>query len=392
LIPRLSTLLSKVIEKSLPQLKQKARELLDGAVANMSELPPPPSDHPLSDLMNLVEPFCREIHAWIIEPKPHQDLVRLCRREYAKFQSNMSATHPQFMPFPKHSSAASSTWQITLKEEDDHIPQTSNSSLQMNLDDVSDHIENCIGWELPRQIPAMALSELIKKYQSNWNDICTTCFTIVQELTEKRLMAIVDRHFGRYPSLLGAIKQAMKSRVTDHRVMMKKRVDDLLSLESIPYTRNERFYLQKVDEYLEKFKRAEAPPTPHEAAPAIFYPHHGLIAQAECTPTTPRYWHSHEREITMMAECEAYFRVAYKRIIDAFPRETSEFFLKSLSQDLQHFLIGYICTDGSDPVAKAKLYLQEDPVIAKSRELLVRRRDLLEQALKAIAQFEKGMA
>jgi len=414
LIPRLSSLLSQLIENSLPNLKQKARKLLDKAVADLKKLPPPPSDHPLSDLMNLVEPFCREVHTWIVEPKPDQDLIRLCRMEYAKFKATISATHPQFMPFPKHSPEATSTWQITLEKEDDHIKPASSPDLKMDLNDVSDHIDNCIGWELPLEIPAIALPQLLKKYQCYWKTFCTKYFVNVQNLTETRLLTLAESHFARHSILLVAVKQAMKSRVKDHQTTMKKKIEDLLSLESIPFTLNDEYYVRKKEEYLKKFKYAVA-------LPAVNYDQveeGGVeIDEVEISPTPatvpsprsrdvltpyalerpvpvkfPRYWDSYEREITMMAKCEAHFRVAYKRIIDAFPRETNEFFLKSLSQGLQHFLIGYICTDGSDPVAKAKLYLQEDPVIAKNRELLVRRRDLLEQALKAIAQFEMGMA
>ena len=48
-------------------------------------------------------------------------------------------------------------------------------------------------------------------------------------------------------------------------------------------------------------------------------------------------------------------------------------------------------TEGKDPAATAKRYLQEDPVISNRREELTNRRDRLERALEAISNFETDL-
>jgi len=158
---------------------------------------------------------------------------------------------------------------------------------------------------------------------------------------------------------------------------MHNKISDLLSLESPPFTLNECYYEEKYEEYLQKFKHADPVPYPHEVAPRAL---------------EPALWRSHNREIIMMARCEAYFRVSYKGIIDHLPRTVNGFFLRPLSNDLQPFLMGVLGTEGDDPVAAAKLYLQEDASVASKRAALTQLRDRLEQALEVISDFEASLA
>ncbi|KAI0686945.1 P-loop containing nucleoside triphosphate hydrolase protein [Cytidiella melzeri] len=86
----------------------------------------------------------------------------------------------------------------------------------------------------------------------------------------------------------------------------------------------------------------------------------------------------YEDELALMAEVRAYFKVAYKRIIDYVPLAIDHELLYAFADELQKNLISALGLSGVDAVAKCAAYLAEDPnVVAEREELLARKTRLL---------------
>ncbi|KAI0087492.1 P-loop containing nucleoside triphosphate hydrolase protein [Irpex rosettiformis] len=86
----------------------------------------------------------------------------------------------------------------------------------------------------------------------------------------------------------------------------------------------------------------------------------------------------YEEELALMAEVRAYFKVAYKRIIDYVPLAIDHELLYAFTDDLQFHLLSALGINGTEAVAKCAGYLAEDPdIVAEREELLSRKMRLL---------------
>jgi len=95
----------------------------------------------------------------------------------------------------------------------------------------------------------------------------------------------------------------------------------------------------------------------------------------------------YEQEIIVMAECEAYFRVAYKRIIDNLPRVIDLCYLRAITKSLQPALMENFGAETGDPIARAKNYLREEQQVAIQRTALVNTQDRLDKVLRSLTEF-----
>ncbi|KAI0079853.1 hypothetical protein K474DRAFT_477367 [Panus rudis PR-1116 ss-1] len=86
----------------------------------------------------------------------------------------------------------------------------------------------------------------------------------------------------------------------------------------------------------------------------------------------------YEQEMDIMAEVEAYFRVAYKRVIDVIPMTIDHSFLFSFSESLQNRLIEKLGLGSNNSEARCTAYLAEDPKVAAERDEVMAKKKRLE--------------
>ncbi|EJC99589.1 uncharacterized protein FOMMEDRAFT_93581, partial [Fomitiporia mediterranea MF3/22] len=86
----------------------------------------------------------------------------------------------------------------------------------------------------------------------------------------------------------------------------------------------------------------------------------------------------YEQELEMMAEVSAYFRVAYKRMMDDLPRAIDVDFLKGLQQSMHSALINGLWMGEVDSKEAASRLLSENPNIAARRASLEQVKERLE--------------
>lgn len=112
----------------------------------------------------------------------------------------------------------------------------------------------------------------------------------------------------------------------------------------------------------------------------------------------------YEKELEVMAEVRAYFKVAYKvrslralsgglanvalqRVVDYVPLVIDHEFLRAFGDDLQAHLIKQLGLGAEDAVAKCAAYLEEDPFIVSAREELTGRKKRLESVQEELLRF-----
>jgi hypothetical protein len=105
----------------------------------------------------------------------------------------------------------------------------------------------------------------------------------------------------------------LEDEIRKHRDATIKHIQDLVSLdlELWPFTLNEHYYVSLRENYLRQFKHAPG-------------------AQALCD----RDYRS-EQAIMVMAECEAYYRVAFK--VPAYPSPSDKQSKTSVSENNRHY-------------------------------------------------------
>jgi len=383
----LSSLLSGLINQTLPKLRADARASLGRNLVELAALPPPPSSQPFPEMLKLLNALCDRIGKSIIGTTGHKELMRSCREIYEQFKRNISATHPHFKPFPRGSRGADSDWTILLDETDDHVATDHKSdhvqpSLKMNLSDMREYIQRSRTRELPLNVPYSSKTELMDMCFEDWEALCLDCFVEVHNIVEDRLTKLTEDVLQRYPALLFDVRDILDGVIAQHQKLTVREISNLLSLEEYPFTLNDHYYLAKRSFYLARFKEARVPVDP--PAPATIMPPH---LQNQLEAEARRLQAEYEQEMVVMAECEAYYRVAYKRIIDNLPRVIDQCYLRAIPKTLQPALMEKFGGESGDPHALATSYLREDENVAAQREELIGTRDRLDKVLKALAEF-----
>ncbi|GJE97016.1 P-loop containing nucleoside triphosphate hydrolase protein [Phanerochaete sordida] len=95
----------------------------------------------------------------------------------------------------------------------------------------------------------------------------------------------------------------------------------------------------------------------------------------------------YERELEVMAEVRAYFKVAYKRVIDYVPLVIDHEFLRAFADALQEHLVRQLGLGAADGAAKCAAYLEENPFVTATRDELTSRKARLESVRDELAGF-----
>ncbi|KAJ7215356.1 P-loop containing nucleoside triphosphate hydrolase protein [Mycena pura] len=106
LIDRLSSILSDLISKRLPQIKIELEATIQKTRDSLNKLPKPPSNDPLGDIAALLHSFVGELNK-IIEGIPRADgLLQTIRPAQERFRREIRSTAPDFRPFERRGSSA----------------------------------------------------------------------------------------------------------------------------------------------------------------------------------------------------------------------------------------------------------------------------------------------
>ena len=129
--------------RSLPKLRKEAKESHDTVKVLLHDLPLPPSDNPVAELLRLVTSFCSEVNGLIAGAESHERLIQKCRPAYKTFKYDIRRTAPRFRPYESAKQDRAGVPDVTLDNEDDPTGEVVEEPPQtepMYLQDVREHI------------------------------------------------------------------------------------------------------------------------------------------------------------------------------------------------------------------------------------------------------------
>jgi len=263
----------------------------------------------------------------------------------------------------------------------------------MYVDEVSDFVKKFRTRQLPYSVPFPAKAALIRQGFEDWPSHLQNCFEVVRAACITCVETLVEHHFGRHTNggLHEYIRMIVEKEFEIVTENMKSRINWLIRLEEQPFTQNGHYFSSCRDKYLAHFKGRRQncliEGEFHIKAVLINLAEAGLPGVKE--EDLPRLLppDKYEQELLVMAEVCAYFRVAYKRIIDDLPRIIDLDFLRGFSQNIQEALIDGLGLGGEHSAKRAESYLSEDPNTVLRRKDLEMTKARLEGVLSKLFRF-----
>ncbi|KDR69881.1 hypothetical protein GALMADRAFT_128490 [Galerina marginata CBS 339.88] len=430
LVDRLSSILSDLISKRLPQIYEE----LEGNIANtrklIATLPRPPSDNPQSEIATLLHGFVNDL-AKHVEGVPDSDgLLQAIRPAQEVFRRAIRVTAPNFRPFERefehkrHIGRADflveeegEAWGAEESEDEDTDAkgrkQKYHPSSKIYIDEVLARAHQARTRELPGHFPFVVQKTFIDAVVTKWEApalvLCKTVHDIISEHGKK----LVTKHLADFGQ--GHLEQRVKTILHQHiencRAKAEQSISWLLKLEERPFSMNTHYLSDYQTKFLSHYRgerqrfdrtgliraldqyngaRSGLPENPainngsneltglakvlsglSELGLSALEPHdlQKLLPHDEMEPA-----------LSIMADVRAYFQVAYKRFADIIPLAIDQELVRGLERDLLEALYDQLGTNNTDGHEISKDLAQESPQVADKRADLGKKLERLETA------------
>ncbi|KAG0692056.1 P-loop containing nucleoside triphosphate hydrolase protein [Suillus ampliporus] len=314
LTERLSTILSELIAKRLPEIHKELYDVLRKTQEEMRKLPKAPSNDAVAEVWHVISDLLRQLSRRL-EGTPDEDgILQTIRPHQQAFRHAIRATAPQFVPWARgHNRGKLPAADFLANEEDESqglkaesifakpkaesvVAQpkefnftfkafqakdvfgvgpidvgaggiasepTSNSSTsgnpkssEIHVDDVLKHAQRARTRELPDNYPFIVQKTYIEEFTEKWALPSTVLCDAVYNILKKDLSDLVHEHFGKMGR--GGALHSVLMIVYEHLDAATKRaqekVDWLLELEKAPTTLNVHYYSDYRDKFLAYYK------------------------------------------------------------------------------------------------------------------------------------------
>ncbi|KAL8280557.1 hypothetical protein RQP46_007205 [Phenoliferia psychrophenolica] len=344
----------------------KSSSLLADARSKLALLPLPPSSDPLVQLGNLIDGFTTDLRNYATGNVGFKRLIQDVNAKLDDFKLDIQATEPRFIPFEKLNErredwvknvvAISSSDKgrpagpdgvASRKRRLEEVGKKVNKKgvpelvLELDIDDMQAHIKRTRTRELPESVPHDAKTDLIKQSLRSWTTIVDASLERVRPIVHKYVHELVAAHFARFDQ--GVLCSMVRSVMSDHLDALfskcREHLDYFVSLEQTTTTRNTHLYSSTHENLVGIYNGARKDPPGEEVVRKM------LAIAVEAGNKVS--WEDIVRmlsgrecaeEIDVMASVQAYWKVAYKRIIDNIPRAIDADIVQRLHEDAQHLL------------------------------------------------------
>ncbi|KAJ6529313.1 P-loop containing nucleoside triphosphate hydrolase protein [Mycena capillaripes] len=211
LVHRLSSILSDLISKRLPQIQIELEAALQQTRASLQRLPKPPSDDAILEVTTLVHSFIRELDR-MIEGVPHADgLIQTIRPAQEEFRRNIRRTAPDFRPYESGQKRGKSQHIFPdpdfLRDEEGHehwlLPSNNEQAsitarVPIYVDQVLTRAENARSRELPGHYPFAVQKAYIAEFTHNCTPPTQALCASVHETFSEKVKALITTHFSKF--------------------------------------------------------------------------------------------------------------------------------------------------------------------------------------------------
>ncbi|KAG2338315.1 hypothetical protein BDR05DRAFT_893920 [Suillus weaverae] len=418
LTERLSTILSELIAKRLPEIHKELYNILRKTQDEMRKLPKAPSTDPVGEVWHVVNQFSSHLSRRL-EGTPDEDgILQTIRPHQQAFKRAVRATAPLFVPWGEDDDRELPVADFLANEEDEpQKPQAMASSVlsprsptpkseEIYIDDVLNHAQRARTRELPDNYPFIVQQTYIQEFTEKWEIPSQTLFDKVHDILKNDLSVLVHEHFGKMGrgGALHSVLMIVNEHLDAAAKQAKEKIDWLLELEKAPTTLNVHYYSDYKTKFLgyykgcrdhgeltAKLQNYRAPDTTHMSPnrgqtfqQAVHkalagLTEAGLSVQAgdlpKLLPVDPM-----EPALLIMAGVRAYFQVAYKRFADMVPLAIDYEIVRGLHKGIEQALLDGLSLTGPDAYERCKLMVQEPSSVASKRTELQKKLDRLHAA------------
>ncbi|KAF8152891.1 P-loop containing nucleoside triphosphate hydrolase protein [Pholiota molesta] len=268
LVERLSDVLYDLIEARMPQIRDELDRSINDTRELLSDLPPPPTSDPRSEILTLLHKFSQDLAQQIegvpdgIHDADEQGLIQAIRPVQEKFKRAIRATAPNFSPLEKSLSAKD--WErpvfapsLLVWEEgpaQDAVPKAP----PIFVDEVLERARRARTRELPGHYPFMVQRSFIQSFVKQWSAPSEALCRSVHAIMLKHAKQLVQKHLQSYGQ--GRLAQQVRSILKQHfgncLLRAEERVKWLLRLEDVPFSLNTHYLSNYTSQFLAHYKGA----------------------------------------------------------------------------------------------------------------------------------------
>ncbi|KIM31799.1 hypothetical protein M408DRAFT_327224 [Serendipita vermifera MAFF 305830] len=400
----LGTKLYELISKSLPRLRREVEEKLLSIKKELEDLPKELIGNPVAIIWNLLDDFKKDVNR-LVKGRPEAGaagFIQTFRKSKEQFRMAIQQQAPVFELFDKPTrdndhyetreraveSPCSITHPLDVEINDDNIniglvgaSEAHETNTVVYVNEVLDFITNARTRELPANYPYAVTEHYVALFTKRWPVPATKLLETTEQRFLKELERLVDLHFSKFaPGGLDAvILRTVLEQLKRCGDSTKEKIKQIIALEQEePVTLNEDIIIDKKREFHAKFKEARRAQTGQLQAILnantmqeilTFFGKRGLgdITRESLIKALPT--DESEDAIEVMSEVCAYYEVAFRRFIDNIPMIIDLELLKGFERTLNEALFRGLGL-GDNIQTRCASFLEEDPYITRSREIL----------------------
>ncbi|PFH50434.1 hypothetical protein AMATHDRAFT_60959 [Amanita thiersii Skay4041] len=391
LVERLSTVLSDLVLKRLPEIQRELREAVTKTEKNLRELPKEPSKEPFSEIMDLFYKFCIDVSRHsdgVPEPDGLHQSIRPLQDDFRKA---IQGTIPRFSPFSR-SSEEEIRRPSFLETEEANEESDDRARFTYYIDEVMQKIQEARTRELPGYSPFSVLLEYIKATTGHWEGPALEFCREVHIVLAGRIRRLIQLHFSSFGQ--GSLEQRVHMLLQDHLQKCSDNAEDhlrwLIRTELDPSTLNTYHLASYSDKFLAHYRGERAKKYHTDLMDAISKYQAGVsykgapfglqkvfqgLSELSITgikpedipnvlPSDPL-----ESALRIMADVRAYTQVAYKRFVDNVPNAVNVELIRGVDKGLLQVLTAGIGIYGPNGMATCNLkeLAKENPTVAHKR-------------------------
>ncbi|KAJ3812204.1 P-loop containing nucleoside triphosphate hydrolase protein [Lentinula aff. lateritia] len=405
LVERLSGILSDLISKRLPEIREELQQLMHQTRKDLAQLPKEPSQDPMSDISAMIYSFGSRLSR-VLEGTPEAEALLQCIRPAQNaFKREIRKTAPNFRPYEKkYASQRNMAHFKFLNNEDDELERdqdsedNTESGAPIYIDDVNRRIQDARTRELPSRYPYVVEELFIQQITKQWSAPSQRLCEFVYRTTLDHVLRLVKDHFFEFGQ--GLLERQTRLIIMEHMKdrfeATRDRIEWLLDLEHRPFTMNTHYFLDYKDNFFSYYKSyrdqdlnqevnsaPQALESERQRKHLVQSPNAAVVNEilagliklgitgvkaidlVKLLPTDEM-----EGALDIMAGVRAYFQVAYKRFVDNIPSAIDHEMVLGFERDLLRTLPLRLGIHGPDGLAICKELAQESTQVAAKREEL----------------------
>ncbi|SPO39909.1 uncharacterized protein PSFLO_05390 [Pseudozyma flocculosa] len=426
LVNRLSSLLETFIRKRTPKLTEQIRKSLNDVQVKLDAMPTEIGQHEaIAHVDRLCRAFASKLQDCVAGSIKDPELIQsLRRRIFARFRNRIRLTAPIILPVTdeereEHDEACESYTPLeddSLEdicqkmddlfegfhlEDDTHDHEESDAVPEiLTLSDIRRRKEDSITRELPGNTPYPVKVALMQSSMKAWRAITTACFTATKALLLDHVKELIGLHFGEYESspLRSLVTSSLCERIDERGRIAFTALMQIIDFEETVDTANLHYFVStrasmvealqnRRDDIVGTEEREQADVDYHKQQAISHLRSAGINVELSALVRLSEAGEYHE-ELELCAEMLAYWKVAYKRVIDMVPGMLDVHFVRKVADEALECLHASLGIQQKDAMERCVRYLQEDDGIVVARNELKARRARLQQGLNAICSFE----